>query len=74
MSADSNELIDLGDRLARVRRMYGEHIDLPNLGREAFAALLGVSAIAYEAFERGDRAPSADFLAALRSKTSSSLD
>jgi transcriptional regulator with XRE-family HTH domain len=64
----------LGDRLARVRRTYGESIDLPNLGRTVFATLLGVSPTAYASYERGEREPTVEFLVALRNKTRISLD
>ncbi len=64
----------LGERLARVRKTYGESIDMPNLGRVAFATLLGVSATEYVSYERGDRGPAVDFLVALRHKTRISLD
>jgi transcriptional regulator with XRE-family HTH domain len=69
-----NDLTDLAERLARARRTYGERIDLPNLGRVAFATLLGVSASTYEAYERGDRMPTADFLAVLHRKIGTSLE
>ena len=74
MPADTLDLGMLGERLARVRKTYGESIDMPNLGRVAFATLLGVSATEYVAYERGDRGPSIDFLVALRYKTRISLD
>jgi transcriptional regulator with XRE-family HTH domain len=74
MAADSLDLKLLGERLVRVRRTYGESIDLPNLGRTGFAALLGVSATTYGYYERGEREPTVDFLVALRSKTRISLD
>jgi transcriptional regulator with XRE-family HTH domain len=73
MSADVRDTTNLGDRLARMRWSYGESIDLPNLGRLAFATLIGISPIKYEAYERGDQVPSADFLAALHRKTGTSL-
>jgi transcriptional regulator with XRE-family HTH domain len=69
VSADFRDLTNLGERLARMRKAYGQRIDLPNLGRVAFATLLGVSAIEYEAYERGDQAPTVHFLAVLHSKT-----
>jgi len=43
----STELIDLtssGQRLAAVRRRYGNSIDLPNLGAALFAVLLRMTA------------------------------
>jgi transcriptional regulator with XRE-family HTH domain len=73
----SIDLIDgerLGERLARLRRTYGESIDLPNLGSAVFASLLGISAIAYASYERGEREPTVDFLVALRKKTGVCLD
>jgi hypothetical protein len=57
VSADSTELTDFGKRLAGMRRAYDDRIDLPNLRKSAFATLLGVSAIEYDGYERGDRAP-----------------
>ncbi len=74
MSADLVDLTLLGERLARVRRTYGESIDVPHLGRAVFASMLGVSANAYAAYERGEREPTIDFLIALRDKTRISLD
>jgi hypothetical protein len=71
---NSNNVTNLGERLARIRRTYGDRIDLPNLGPVAFAALLGVCASAYEAYEREDRAPTDDFLAVLHSKTGTNLE
>jgi transcriptional regulator with XRE-family HTH domain len=64
----------LGERLARVRRAYGESIDLPDLGRPEFATLLGVAPAVYETYELGERAPTVDFLVALHKKTGTSLD
>jgi transcriptional regulator with XRE-family HTH domain len=74
MSVEIINLETLGERLARVRKTYGESIDLPNLGRAVFASLLGVSARAYAAYELGEREPPIDFLIALRNKTQISLD
>jgi transcriptional regulator with XRE-family HTH domain len=74
MSTDLVDLTMLGERLARVRRTYGESIDVPNLGRTVFAGLLGVSATAYASYERGEREPTIEFLVALRDKTRISLD
>ena len=75
MSA-SNDQIDpaiLGERLAWVRRTYGRSIDLSDLTRIEFAAMLGVCAAVYEAYELGERMPTADFLVALRERTGISL-
>jgi transcriptional regulator with XRE-family HTH domain len=74
MSADATELRTLGERLAMVRRTYGENIDLPNLEPNLFAVLLGASAFTYESYERGEREPTVGFLVALRKKTGVSLD
>jgi transcriptional regulator with XRE-family HTH domain len=74
MSYDGIDLETLGERLAKVRRTYGESIDLPNLGSAAFATLLGVSACAYASCERGEREPPVDLLVALRNRTRISLD
>jgi transcriptional regulator with XRE-family HTH domain len=74
MLDDIIDLDTLAERLARVRRTYGESIDLPNLGSEAFAALLGIPATAYASCERGEREPSVDLLVALRNRTRISLD
>jgi transcriptional regulator with XRE-family HTH domain len=74
MSGDLTDLIEFSGRLAEMRREYGACIDLPNLGRSAFAALLGVSPMLYEAYERGDLAPTVEFLAVLRRKTGASVD
>ncbi len=74
MSADPTDLMHFGEALAAMRKAYGERIDLPNLGKSAFATLLGVSAIEYEAYERGDRSPTAEFLVALRRKVGASQD
>ena len=63
-----------GKRLARLRRTYGENIDLPNLRSAVFASLLGISAIAYSSYERGERESKVDFLVALRKKTGVCLD
>jgi transcriptional regulator with XRE-family HTH domain len=68
------DLERLGERLTRVRRSYGESIDLPNLGTSLFAMLLGVSAFEYESYERGEMEPTVDFLVALRKKTGDCLD
>ena len=68
------DLERLGERLTRVRRSYGESIDLPNLGPSLFAMLLGVSVFEYESYERGEREPTVDFLVALRRKTGGCLD
>jgi len=74
MSTDTIDLGTLGKRLARVRRAYGERIDLPKLGRTGFASLLGVSAAAYASYEHGAAEPTVAFLVALRNKTQISLD
>jgi len=74
MSADAVELKILGERLAKVRRMYGENIDVPNLEPSLFAVLLGASAFTYESYERGEKEPTVDFLVALRKKTGVSSD
>jgi transcriptional regulator with XRE-family HTH domain len=63
-----------GKRLAQLRRTYGESIDLPNLRSAVFASLLGISAIAYSSYERGERESKVDFLVALRKKTGVCLD
>ena len=69
MSIDLIDLERFGERLALLRRTYGETIDLPNLGSAVFASLLGISAIAYSSYERGERESKVDFLVALRKKT-----
>jgi|HubBroStandDraft_1064217.scaffolds.fasta_scaffold521999_1 transcriptional regulator with XRE-family HTH domain len=74
MQADLIDATLLGERFAAVRRAYGESIDLPGLGRAVFAAMLGVSALAYESYERGEREPTIEFLLALRKRTGISLD
>lgn len=74
MATEFHNLAKLGERIARVRRTYCESIDLPNLEKALFAVLLGVSATSYEAYERGEAAPSVAFLIALRKKTAVSLD
>jgi transcriptional regulator with XRE-family HTH domain len=74
MSTDLIDLMRLGERLASVRRMYGDSIDLPNLGAALFAMLLGVAAVTYQAYEFGETEPTVDFLVALRKKTGVSLD
>ena len=74
MPTDLVDLAVLGERLARVRKTYGESIDLHQLGRTVFAGLLGVSTTAYASFERGEREPTIEFLVALRDKTQISLD
>jgi transcriptional regulator with XRE-family HTH domain len=74
MSDDTIDLKTLGERLARVRRTYGESIDLPNLGSVAFATLLGVSTTTYASCERGETEPTVDLLVALRNRTRISLD
>jgi len=74
MSADATELKMLGERIAKVRRTYGEDINLPGLEPNLFAVLLGASSFMYESYERGEREPTVDFLIALRKKTGVSLD
>jgi transcriptional regulator with XRE-family HTH domain len=74
MFGDPNDVTNLAEHLARTRRTYGDRIDLPGLGRVAFATLLGVSASTYEAYERGDRMPTVEFLAVLHSKTSTIVE
>jgi len=74
MQVDLIDATRLGERFAAVRRAYGESIDLPNLGRAVFAAMLGVSVSAYESYERGEREPTIEFLLALRKRTGISLD
>ena len=74
MQAGSVDPARLGERFAAVRRAYGESIDLPNLGRAVFAAMLGVSVSAYESYERGDAEPTIEVLLALRKRTGLSLD
>jgi transcriptional regulator with XRE-family HTH domain len=74
MSYDGIDLETLGERLATVRKTYGESIDIPNLGSTAFATLLGVSASAYASCERGEREPPVEMLVALRNRTRISLD
>jgi transcriptional regulator with XRE-family HTH domain len=69
MAIDLINFESLGERLARIRRTYGESIDLPDLGRAVFASLIGISPIAYASYERGEREPTIDFLVALRKKT-----
>ena len=76
MSA-SNDRIDLamlGERLAWVRRTFGGSIDLSDLTRIEFAAMLGVCAAVYEAYELGERMPTAGLLVALHEKTGIGLD
>ncbi len=74
MSTYSIDLTMLGERLTRVRQMYGETVDLPNLGPTLFAVLLGASVLTYESYERGEREPTVDFLVALRKQTGVCLD
>jgi transcriptional regulator with XRE-family HTH domain len=74
MQTDFVDPTRLGERFAAVRRAYGESIDLPDLGSTVFAAMLGVSAFAYEAYERGETEPTIEFLLALRKRTGISLD
>ncbi len=74
MSDHTIDLEMLAERLARVRRTYGESIDLPDLGSDAFAILLGVPTTAYASCERGEREPTVDLLIALRNRTRISLD
>ena len=74
MSTKITDLTDISERLAKIRRAYGNRIDLPDLGRAAFAMLIGVSAIEYEAYERGDRVPTVQFLAVLHNKTGITWD
>ena len=74
MPADPIDLVGLGERLAAVRKAYGESIDLPNLRPNLFAALLGVSPSSYESCERGEVEPTVAFLVTLRKKAGVSLD
>ena len=74
MQAEFVDPTRLGERVAAVRRAYGESIDLPNLGKAVFAAMLGVSVPVYESYERGDTEPTIEFLLALRKRTGISLD
>jgi len=73
----TTDLIDperLGERLAVVRKVYGESIDLPSLEPHLFATLLGVSVFTYASYERGEMEPTVGFMVALRNKTGVSLD
>jgi transcriptional regulator with XRE-family HTH domain len=74
MSTDLIDLMRLGERLADVRRTYGDSIDLPKLSPALFAMLLGVPTATYQSYECGETEPSADFLVTLRRKTGVSLD
>jgi len=74
MSYVNIDLETLGERLTKVRKSYGESIDLPNLGQEAFAALLGIPVTLYASCERGEQEPTVEFLIALRHRTKISLD
>ena len=74
MSSGALDLARMGERLAAVRRMYAETIDLPNLSAALFAVMLGVPAATYQAYEAGETEPTVAFLVALRKKTGVSLD
>lgn len=74
VSNDQIDLTMLGERLAWVRRTYGDSIDLSDLTRLEFATILGVCATVYEAYELGERMPTAGFLVALRERTGIGLD
>jgi transcriptional regulator with XRE-family HTH domain len=74
MFTDPVDLAMLGERIASVRKSYGECIDVPELERAEFATLLGVSPFAYDSYERGEREPAVHFLVALRKKTGVCLD
>jgi transcriptional regulator with XRE-family HTH domain len=74
MSTDLIDLARLGERLAAVRRTYGETIDLPNLGTTLFAVLLGVPTSTYQSYESGETEPTVAFLVTLRKKTGVSLN
>lgn len=76
MSA-SNDQIDLtmlGERIAWVRKTYGDSIDLSDLTRLEFATMLGFCATVYETYELGERMPTIEFLVELHRKTGISLD
>lgn len=73
MSGEDCGAKTMGERLAMVRRAYGESIDLGDLGKAAFAALLGISPVAYEAFESGESLPSYEFLVSVQNRTKVSV-
>ncbi len=74
MPTDFIDFARLGERLASVRRTYGQSIDLPNLEPNLFAVLIGVPVHAYQSYERGEMDPTITFLVSLRKKTGVSLD
>jgi len=74
MPTDPIDLVRLGERLANVRRTYGQSIDLLNLQPSLFAVLLGVPGPAYQSYERGEMEPTIAFLVRLRKKTGVSID
>ena len=60
-------------RLQKLRRDYGKRLGR-QLSQSAFAALLGIEGARLGSYERGDRTPTLEVLAALRRVTGVSLD
>ena len=60
-------------RLQQLRKSHGKHLG-QRLSQSAFAALLGIEGARLGSYERGDRNPTLEVLAALRRVTGVSLD
>ena len=60
-------------RLRRLRQDHGKRLGRP-LSQSVFAALLGIEGARLGSYERGDRSPTLEVLAALRRVTGVSLD
>jgi transcriptional regulator with XRE-family HTH domain len=60
-------------RLRNLRRAHGKQIGR-RLSQPAFAALLGINGDRYGSYERADRSPPLEVLAALRRVTGVDLD
>ena len=60
-------------RLRNFRIAYGKRLGRP-LSQQDFAAMLGVNRACYGSYERADREPTLETLAALRRVTGVSLD
>ena len=63
----------VAERLWQLRMSYGQQIG-QRLNQPHFAALLGIKASSYGAYERADQEPPLDVLVALRRVTGISLD
>jgi len=65
---------DVGTRLVTLRAQHAEAVSRPGLTASAFAALLGLDPVVYEACEAGAAEPGLAMLAVLHRRTGVSLD